>query len=212
MEIERPPVTSHSDAELVRRMSAGDREAFARLFERHQRSVYRFAMQMTGAAETAEDVTQDVFIALARRGHDYRPDAGALTTYLYGIARHLVWQRERRLRVRAETDLDAASDAELARVPSDPVDGLIRSVRLNTLRRAILQLPAHYREVIVLCELNAVSYEDAAVIIGCPIGTIRSRLNRGRRVLADRCRAAERADEDETAARLAEWRRYARFA
>ncbi len=200
------------DAELVRRMAAGDREAFATLFQRHQRTVYRFALQMTGLADVAEDVTQDVFLALARRSGDYDPEAGALTTYLYGIARHLVLQRDRRRRVRGETDLDTAAADDLVVRPTDPVDGLARAARLSALRRAILHLPPHHREVIVLCELNGVSYEDAAVIIGCPVGTVRSRLSRGRRQLADRCRADARAEEVGAATRLAQWRRYARLA
>ena len=196
-------------------MSAGDREAFATVFDRHQRTVYRFAMQMTGAPDAAEDITQDVFVALARRAGDYRADAAALTTYLYGVARQLVWQRDRRQRRRGETALDAVDDAAVdaaASASPDPLDGLAQSARVGALRRAILQLPPHYREVIVLCELHAVPYEEAARIVGCPVGTIRSRLNRGRRLLADRCRAAERAEEDQAASRLAQWRRYVRLA
>lgn len=208
----RETLPTPNDAELVRRMAAGDREAFATLFERHQRTVYRFALQMTGLADVAEDITQDVFMVLARRSREYDPQAGALTTYLYGIARHRVWQRDRRRRVRGETDLATVGDDDLVVRPHDPTDGLAHAARLSALRRALLRLPAHHREVIVLCELNGVSYEDAAVIVGCPVGTVRSRLSRGRRQLADRCRADARAEEEGAAARLAQWRRYARLA
>ena len=201
-----------SDGELVARKSAGDRAAFATLFRRHQRTVYRFALQMTGEPSAAEDITQDVFLTLARRADDYRAEAAALTTYLYGVARHLVLQRDRRQRRRGETELEAIDAGEIPAVTVDPMDGLARAARVRSLRRAILQLPAHYREVIVLCELNAVTYEDAARIVRCPVGTVRSRLNRARRLLADRCRAAERAAEDRAVTRLAQWRRYARLA
>ena len=209
---ESPGSHAHPDADLVRLMASGDREAFAALFQRHQRTVYRFALQMTGDRDAAEDITQEVFLALVRRRHGYDPAAGALTTYLYGIARNLVLQCERRRRLRAETGLELVGDDDLAVTMDDPTDGLQRAAQLTALRRAIVALPPHHREVIVLCELNGVSYEDAAAIVGCPVGTVRSRLNRGRRQLAARCRATSQAEEDGAAARLAEWRRYARLA
>ena len=175
-----------TDAELLTRMSAGDREAFAVLFRRHQRSVYRFSMQMTGAADVAEDITQDVFMALARGGSRYESRQGAFSTYLYGIARHLVLQREKGRRARHEVALD-----ERAAPPAlhDPLEQIDRSDKVAALRRAILRLPPHYREAIVLCELHELPYDVAAAIVGCPVGTIRSRLNRARRLLADRYRA-----------------------
>ena len=70
----------------------------------------------------------------------------------------------------------------------DPIDELSRAETIVALRRAILGLPRHYREVIVLCELNSLSYEEAAQVIGCRVGTIRSRLNRARALLIERCR------------------------
>jgi RNA polymerase sigma-70 factor, ECF subfamily len=70
----------NSDAVLVSRMIAGDRDAFAVLFRRHERSVYRFALQMTGAGDLADDVTQEVFMALARGGSRYVPAQGSLST------------------------------------------------------------------------------------------------------------------------------------
>lgn len=186
----RHPETADADSDLVRRMGAGDRQAFALLFHRHQRTVYRFALQMTGQPDVAEDVAQDVFLALARAGHRYQPSTGRLSTYLYGVARHLVLQRARTRRLRAETDLDDAAADRLV-CWRDPADDLLHAARRAAIRRALLQLPPRYREVIVLCELNGVTYDDAATIVGCPIGTIRSRLSRGRRLLAARCRAAE---------------------
>jgi RNA polymerase sigma-70 factor, ECF subfamily len=186
---QEPQPRPDADDVLVGRMIAGDRDAFAALFRRHERTVYRFALQMTGSAHLADDVTQEVFMALARGGSRYVPAQGALGTYLYGVARNIVRQHEKRRRARQEVDLEAIGPQEAATAP-DPVDQLTRQRSIAALRRAILRLPPHYREVIVLCELHALSYDETAIVIGCPVGTVRSRLNRARRLLSDRCRAS----------------------
>src|SRR5262245_51369361 len=92
------PPDEADDAQLVTRTAEGDRDAFAALFERHHHSVYRFCVQMTGSRDAAEDLTQEVFMALARSAAGYDPGRGSLPTYLYGIARRLVvrWGRGRR--------------------------------------------------------------------------------------------------------------------
>ena len=182
-----------TDSNLVARMASGDREAFAALFRRHQATVYRFSRQMLGSRDAAEDVTQDVFMALARNAHRFDPGLGSLTTYLYGVARNLILKRHKRSRAHVEVDIDSIEGEEasgLATAP-DPIDTLSRTQMLRQLRGAILRLPVHYREAIVsivLCELNGLSYEDAAAIAGCPLGTIRSRLSRARRILIERYR------------------------
>ena len=177
------------DAELIDRMAAGDREAFALIFRRHQATVYRFSRQMLGSKEAAEDVTQDVFVALAETGHRFDPTRGSLTTYLYGIARHLILRRHRRIRGRTEIDIDAVSaeDAEALSTGTDPTEALSRAQLLEQVRAAIVRLPVHYREVLVLCELHGLAYEDAAKIAKCPVGTVRSRLSRARQMLMERC-------------------------
>jgi RNA polymerase sigma-70 factor (ECF subfamily) len=196
---------SLSDADLVMRMADGDREAFAVLFRRHQRSVYKFAFQMTGLADVADDVTQEVFMALARAASRYTPAHGALSTYLYGIARHLVLQREKRSRSRPEVDLGTLDDREAPIAWHDPIDGLAQAERVALLRRAILCLPAHYREAIVLCEVHGLSYDETARIVGCPVGTIRSRLSRARRLLTERCRASPDLSNSHDARQPVSW-------
>jgi RNA polymerase sigma-70 factor (ECF subfamily) len=179
-----------SDPELLRRMASGDREALAVIFRRHHGTVYRFSRQMLGSKEAAEDVTQDVFVALTRSAARFDPAAASLSTYLYGIARNLVLQHYKRRRTRAEVNLDAiAGDDGAFSTVSDPAETIARTQITRQLRLAILRLPVHYREVVVLCELNGVSYEEAAAIAGCPVGTIRSRLSRARQMLVERCRS-----------------------
>ena len=179
-----------ADADLVERMATGNREAFAALFQRYHGLVYRFSVQMSGSRDLAEDVTQEVFIALAENRARYRPERGSLKAYLYGIARHLVAQREKRSWSRREVHLDTlhADDAHVVATSFDPIGDLSRAQAMLALRRAILRLPRHYREVIVLCELNGLSYDEAAQALGCRVGTIRSRLNRARTLLIERCR------------------------
>ena len=92
--------TEPSDPELVGRMAAGDREALAIIFRRHHGTVYRFSRQMLGSKEAAEDVTQDVFVALTRSAGRFNPSVASLSTYLYGIARNLVLQHYKRSRSR----------------------------------------------------------------------------------------------------------------
>jgi RNA polymerase sigma-70 factor (ECF subfamily) len=179
-----------SDADLMADMSGGDREALAEVFCRYRGAVHRFTLQMTGSVDAAQDLTQEVFIALARSGGGYRPEQGALGTYLYGIARNLVLQREKQRRGRHEVGLELVADLQASDRPS-PVDTLEREAQRAALRRAILCLPPHYREVIVLCELHGLRYEDAATIVGCPVGTVRSRLNRARRFLTDKLLAGQ---------------------
>lgn len=189
-----------TDSELVARMASGDREAFTALFRRHQATVYRFSRQMLGSRETAEDVTQDVFMALARNARRFDPSIGSLTTYLYVVTRNLILQWRRRTRAHLEVEIESInenSSAALA-VAADPADGLTRGQLSRQLRLAILRLPVHYREAIVLCELNGLSYEEAAGVAGCPVGTIRSRLSRERQMLIERCRVLmvdDRAEE-----------------
>jgi RNA polymerase sigma-70 factor (ECF subfamily) len=186
-----------SDSELVGRMASGDSEAFAALFRRHQSTVYRFTRQMLGSREAAEDLTQEVFIALSTTVRRFDPAMGSLTTYLYGIARNLILQRHKRQRWR-QVDIDSLDgDNEVFATTPDPTEALARAKMRQQLRTAILALPLHYREVVVLCELNGLSYEDAARIAGCPIGTIRSRLSRAREMLTARCRTLMATEKPE---------------
>jgi RNA polymerase sigma-70 factor, ECF subfamily len=114
----------------------------------------------------------------------YDPARASLTTYLYGSARHLT--RRRLLRDRLLVRLDDQADLCLPTSSSTAADDLIKQRDVQHLRRAIVRLPARYREVIVLCDLQDVSYADAAQALGCAIGTVRSRLHRARHLLADK--------------------------
>jgi RNA polymerase sigma-70 factor (ECF subfamily) len=178
-----------TDAALVRRVRQGDEDAFALLFAKHHAAIYRYALQMCGPS-AADDVVQEVFLALLRQTDHYDPGRGAVLTYLYGIARHHVLKRLSPSGVEAPLDED---EADHAAVPATALDDLSRAETVEQVRQAVHSLPPAYREVVVLCELHELDYESAASVLGCPIGTVRSRLHRARTLLMTKLAAMQRA-------------------
>ena len=177
-----------ADADCVRAALAGDREAFATIYQRYHAIVYRFARLMSGSASIAEDVTQETFVALMRDLHRYEPHRAGLATYLYGVARNLTRARLRRDRRFVRLEDSGATDMPGAHDPSSTLAG---SRDRERVREAIAALPSRYREVVILCAIHGLSYAEAAQALRLPVGTIRSRLNRGRQAIASRLREAE---------------------
>lgn len=179
--------STDTDDELLARLRGGDEAAFVALYRRRQGAIYRFAMHMSGSATTAEDITQEVFLALLREGCGFDPQRGTLSGYLFGIARKLVLRNLERGRadVALENESDEAPGPELA-VIDDPLIDLTRREGIEALRRAVMALPRRYREVVLLCDLEELDYADAAVVLGCPIGTVRSRMHRARALLFEK--------------------------
>jgi len=142
---------------------------------------------MSGSVTAAEDITQEVFLALIREGCGFDPERGTLSGYLFGIARKLVLRYLERGRsdVALEVEGENSGWPELA-VNDDPLVDLTHREGIEALRRAVSALPRRYREVVVLCDLEEVDYADAALILGCPIGTVRSRLHRARALLLEK--------------------------
>jgi RNA polymerase sigma-70 factor, ECF subfamily len=183
---------SHSDGDLLRLLSAGDEAAFIEFYRRHQGMVYRFALQMSGKTEIAEDVTQDVFMAVMGSARRYDRERGTVAAFLYGIARNMVLKALER--ERPYTPMLEVPDAPL--VAEDVLGQLAQHERIETLRKAVLALPPAYREVVVLCDLHERDYAEAASALGCAVGTVRSRLHRARALLMEKMRAGERAEGD----------------
>lgn len=193
------PAEDRPDAELVRRAAAGEREAFAAIYQRYRTVVYRFARLMTGSTTTAEDVTQEVFVTLMRTLVRYEPDRAELLTYLYGLARNVT--RNRLRRERRFVTLDASVE-DTATTADDPCAAAAHSQQLVRLRRVILTLPSRYREAVILYDVHGLSYAEAARVLQAPVGTLRSRLNRGRQMIATRMREAEAGGEACAPARI----------
>ena len=184
--------SERSDQELLRLMNAGDEEAFVELYKRRQRAVFRFALNMSGSRAIAEDVTQEVFMALMNVTN-YNAELGPLTSYLYGIARNCVLrqiERDRRYVPLGSGSPESDSPDDEITADVDLLGDLTRTETVEAVRRCVLALPAHYREVVVLCDLHEMSYAEAAKVIGCALGTVRSRLSRARGLLIEKLRSA----------------------
>jgi len=165
------------DRDLLKRFRAGDRDAFAEVYRLHSGAVFRFALHMTADESKAGEVMQDVFVWLIHHSERWDPDRGEFRHFLIGVAR-MQLKRRRSEELRWMPLEESALWGE-ARPGSDAA-----GEDAHILRRAILALPDRYREVVVLCELEERTYEEAAVIIECSVGTIRSRLHRARALLA----------------------------
>jgi RNA polymerase sigma-70 factor (ECF subfamily) len=183
---EMPIDPQERDDALLRRSAKGDEEAFACLYQRHQAAIYRFALRMTGNPWAAEEIVQDVFMTLVREPKKYDPQRGALGAFLYGVARNRVMKhRERAPRELPLEESGEITGETMARITDHrtPAHWAEFGERREHVRAAVLELPVEFREAIVLCELEELSYEEAAKALDCPIGTIRSRLHRGRALL-----------------------------
>ena len=182
-----------NDEDLLRLAVAGDEAAFTALYRRRQQSVYRFALQMSGSRPVAEDVTPEVFLALVRDGQRFDPERGRLLAFLFGIARNHVLRRSERERafIPMTEPEDGGQAGVILTTEGDPLSELTRGEMIARVRAAVLALPAHYREVVVLCDLHEMSYGEAAGVIGCAVGTVRSRLHRARAMLIERLREAD---------------------
>jgi len=174
------------DEVLLKRSAKGDEDAFTQLYRRHQAQIYRFALRMTGHTWAAEEIVQDVFMTLVREPKKFDPGRGMLGAFLYGVARKRVMKhlerlpREFPLEVRNEEGEAKVVDIADQRTPAHLAE---MRERREQVRSAVLALPPEFRETVVLCELEEMSYEQAAKILECPVGTVRSRLHRGRALL-----------------------------
>jgi RNA polymerase sigma-70 factor (ECF subfamily) len=178
------------DDELLHRIAAGDAAAFTTLFRRRQPQVYRFALHMTGSPATAEDVTQEVFLVVVREADRYQPGRSSAVAWLCGIARNHSWQRlAQDKRLVALVEDDSAPAANPVDDAPHPLEAIARAEQVEALHRALLTLPVQYREAIALCDLQELNYIDAAAALDCAVGTVRSRLHRGRALLAAKMRS-----------------------
>jgi RNA polymerase sigma-70 factor (ECF subfamily) len=168
-----------TDSELLERARQGDGQAFTVLFRSHQAAVYRYAAYMCGR-DAADDIVQDTFLVVLRQRRRLDRIQGDVRSYLLGIARHCALKRLGR---RETENLDDVAEMSVMVEWPRSLEKLEQQELTQQVRSAVESLPPHYREVVILCELEELDYADAAAVIGVPIGTIRSRLNRGRGLL-----------------------------
>jgi RNA polymerase sigma factor (sigma-70 family) len=173
-----------TDAELWRRAVAGEPDAFGILFERHARSVYNYLFRRTADWALAEDLTSVVFLEAWRRRADVRLDRETALPWLFGVATNVLRNRRRAQR---------RHRAAIERLPREREPGFADDVnarldderRMRPVLRLVAALSKREQDVIALCAWADLSYEEAALALGVPVGTVRSRLSRARRRLRE---------------------------
>lgn len=199
------------DADLVSRLRRGDAAAARELYQRHGSALLRFGLAMSNCRQTAEDIVHDTFVEILKHPIRFDPTRGSVIAYLFGIARHRM-SRVARVELRGtgvrspeEEAFDPAfsgPDSTLVEDLQDAGEEIDRARDIERVRTAVFDLPRVHREVIVLCDLEELSYATAAEILGCPIGTVRSRLSRARALLASRLEPLDPPEDDETPTEL----------
>jgi RNA polymerase sigma-70 factor (ECF subfamily) len=168
-----------SDTDLHRAALRGSGEAMATLYRRHGPLVYRFTLRMSQNASIAEEVTQEVFLALLRHTDRFDPGRSALSTWLCSIARNQLSKHfERNMRYQLAGEEEEAFDPPS--LEDNPSLLLTRKETVEAVRQGIDMLPVPLKEVLLLCEFEDMTYEQAANILDVPTGTVRSRLHRAK--------------------------------
>jgi RNA polymerase sigma-70 factor (ECF subfamily) len=190
-------VNGASDEELLAAHLEGDRTAFGELMTRHERRIYGLCFRILGNREDAEDATQEAFIGALRRAGAFRGEA-AFSTWLYRIAVNAATDQARRRGRARTTPLEAEETGQGAAAVGDP--GAVVATTL-TVQAAMRAVPEDFRVALILCDLYGFGHAQAAEILGIPVGTVKSRVFRGRLALGERL--AERDDRRGTQATVA---------
>jgi RNA polymerase sigma factor (sigma-70 family) len=172
-----PVARAREDEWLVVRCQLGERQAFDELIERWGAPIWKYARRLTNTDDAADDVSQNVWLRVLRGIHRLR-DGSRLRAWLFGIARRTLMDRLRELYAAPKvTDID---EIELS-AADDPPDGV--EADLATVERELARLPLVEREVLTLFYLRELSLDEVADVLGVPVGTVKSRLFRARRLL-----------------------------
>jgi RNA polymerase sigma-70 factor (ECF subfamily) len=181
---------TENDRDVLRRCRAGDQAAWHELVSRHTRRVFGLAYRFCGRVDEAEDLTQEVFVKVFQNLHRFQETDAAFSTWLTSIARNQAIDHYRR---RREERLRRAQDPAILDAASAPGPGPLADVeqaeRVALVRSGLRALPVELREPLVLCDLQGLPYEEIAGVLAIPLGTVKSRINRGRLELARRLRA-----------------------
>jgi RNA polymerase sigma-70 factor, ECF subfamily len=176
------------EAELIERCQSHDEHAMAELVTRYQRYVYRLAFHLTGKPNEADDLAQDAFINILRGISSFR-GRSSLTSWIYVIVLNTFRDAKRRQARRPETLLEdrpgGAAQAQGAPI-WEQTDSLLQEELTQTLQKALTEVPEDFRAVVVLYDVLGYAYEEIAHMLGIPIGTVKSRLHRGRGFLRKR--------------------------
>lgn len=193
------PLSNPDDQVLIERCLAGSTEAFGELVLRYQDRLFNSLMLMVSSHEDARDLVQEAFVLAFRRLDSFRGDS-AFYTWLFRIGVNAAISFRRKMSRQKATSIDAAREALGLEPPDRRHDGK-PSHRLEVqeqqalVRQALSELSDDFRQALVLAEIEGLSYEEAADVMGCPIGTIRSRIHRARNELKEKLRILMKIDE-----------------
>lgn len=178
--------TPHLEEELIRRSREGDLESFNRLVEMYQGQVYSLAFRMLGAAAPAEDATQETFLAAYRNLRSFR--GGSFRAWLLRIGTNACYDQLRAAHRTAGASLEAILENPGSHPPSpapSPEQEALRLELAREIQKAIADLPPDQRSVLVLADIEGLSYEEVAQATGSSLGTVKSRLSRARARVRD---------------------------
>lgn len=175
-----------SDAELISASCAGSTEAFTRLVRRYENRLFRSMAQALASRDDAQDICQDAFVRVWEKLPTFRQES-SFYSWLFRIAFNIAVTQRRRSRVRPSSldDANERTGFEVSEM-SDPARGLQVTERQRAVQQALAELSEEYRLVLVLKEMDELSYDEIAGVLGCPLGTIRSRIHRARAELKTR--------------------------
>lgn len=185
-------IRSEAEIEFVEKLKSGDQAAFEQMVNRYSGDIYGLLYRIMRDPEEAGDVTQETFIRAFKAISRFRGDA-SVKTWLFRIAinqsrnRYRWWKRRKREKTVSLDATVCATERPLSEVvPSDvptPEDETLRNERAGILHDAIARLPEHFREAVVLCDIQGFAYEEIAEILNINLGTVKSRISRGREEL-----------------------------
>ena len=179
---------AEGDAELVRRCLAGEQGAWEVLVREHNGRIYNLAYRYTGKFDEAEDLTQEIFVKVYRGLDAYRVETGTLVGWLLRVGRNHIIDRYRQSKTeKSKTDSLDDRYEKIEENPirqPDPAEALERRERSDIIHRALLRVARDLREAVILRDLEGLTYEEMTPLLGVPLGTIKSRISRGRAELA----------------------------
>ena len=196
---DRAELSSPEDQQLIETCLTGDSSAFGELVVRYQDRLYGSVLMMVGSPEDARDLTQEAFVHAFRRLDSFRGDS-AFYTWLFRIAINATISFRRKMARRKMVSIEKAREVigeepRDGRVDTPPSSRMESQEQQRLVRASLGELSEEFRTAIVLTEIEGMSYEDAAEAIGCPIGTVRSRIHRARNELREKLRLLLKDEE-----------------
>jgi RNA polymerase sigma-70 factor, ECF subfamily len=177
-----------TDAELVRGCLAGDHAAWETIVRQYNQRIYNLAYRFTGRFDEAEDLTQEIFLKVYRTLNSYRPESGALVTWMVRVGRNHIIDHYRKFKTeRTHTDSIEVEYEKAEQNPAryaNPAQALEKRELSDRIQHALLRISEDLREAVILRDLEEFTYEEIAGMLKLPLGTVKSRINRGRAELA----------------------------